>query len=154
MLRANRVAAARERARLHFRTHNGTLKALVHVHPATVEPSFLNIDAKVHNGSVAIAIPRCFRGQLKLRTGKGTAVRLSPALAPRAATLSALNGTHTYFVGERPGSGIWHTDENEGGDEVDGLVSSSNNGDVKISYDDEDASSTGVLSPPFKAMGF
>ena len=156
VLRANRVAVARERARLHFRTHNGTFKALVHVHPATVEPRpFLNIDVKVHNGTVAIAIPRCFRGQLKLRTGNGT-VRLSPALAPRAATLTALDGTHTYFVGERPGSGLWHTGESEDGEEVDGLIGSSNNGDVKISYDDEDASSvsTGVLGSLFKAIGF
>jgi hypothetical protein len=152
VLRANRVAAVRERARLHFRTHNGTLKALVHVHPATVEPSFFNIDVKVHHGLVAIAITRCFRGQLKLRTGNSTAERLSPALAPRAAMLSALNGTHTYFVCERHGRGMWHTGESEGGEEVDGLFGSSNNGDVMISYDDEDASSTGVLSSPIKAF--
>ena len=81
-------------------------------------------------------------------------MRLLPALAPRAAPLSALDGTHTYFVGKRPGSGMWHTGGSEGGGEVDGLVGSSNNGDLKISYGDEDASSTGVLSLPFKAMGF
>ena len=152
MLRANCVAAARERARLHFRTHNGTLKALVRVHLATVEPSFLNIDVKVHNGLIPVPILRCFRGKLKLRTDNGTAVRLSPALAPRAGTLSALNETHTYFVCERHGRGMWHTGESEGGEEVDGLFGSSNNGDVMISYDDEDASSTGVLSSPIKAF--
>ena len=115
----------------------------MHVHPATVEPRpFLNVDIKIHNGSVAIPIPRSFRVQLKLRTSDGT-VHLSSALTPRAATLSALDRTHAYSVGERPGSGIWHTGESEDGDEVDGLIWSSNNGDVKISYDDENVSSTG-----------
>ena len=161
VLRAHRVpvaaaAAARERrVRLHFRTHNGTLKAVVHDHPSTVEPRpLLSIDVRVHNGTVAVAIPRSFRGQLTLRTGNGT-VRLSSALAPRAATLSALDGTQTYFVGERPGGGMWHTGESGGGEEVDGLIGSSNNGDVKVSYDDEDASSgTGVLGSLFKGIGF
>ena len=113
---------------------------------------FLNIDVKVHNGSVAIAIPRCFHGQLKLRTGNAT-VCLTPALAPRAATVSALDGTHTYFVGERPGSGMWHTGESEGGGKVAGLIGSSNNGNAKISKDDEDSGSTGVLGSLFKTIG-
>ena len=42
------------------------------------------------------------------------------------------------FVGEQPGSGMWHTGESEDGDEVDGLIGSSNNWNVKISYDDDD----------------
>jgi hypothetical protein len=85
-------------------------------------------------------------------------VHLSPTLAPRAASLSAINGTHTYFVGERPGSGKWHTGESgDVDDEVDGLIASSKNGSIRISYDDEDVSCTkgpGVLSSLFKAMGF
>ena len=125
-----------------------------HFHPSTVEPRpFLNIDVKGHNGSVAITIPRSFRGQLKLHSDNGS-VRLSSGLAPRAATLSALNGTHTYFVGERPNCGNWNTGESEDGEEVDGVIGSTKNGSVKVSYDDEDAGSTGVLSSLFKAIGF
>jgi hypothetical protein len=83
-------------------------------------------------------------------------VHLSPTLAPRAASLSTLNGTHTYFVGERPSDGKWHTGEREDGDEVDGLIASSKNGSIKVSYDEEDARSRepGVFSSLFKAMGF
>jgi hypothetical protein len=158
VLRANREDTAGsnplERVHLHFRSHNGAIKALVHLHPSTVEPRpFLNIDVKAHNGSVAITIPRSFRGQLTLHSDNGR-VHLSSALAPRAATLSTLNGTHTYFVGERPSGGMWHTGGSEDGEEVDGVVGSSKNGSVKVSYDDEDASSTGVLGSLFKAMGF
>ena len=81
-------------------------------------------------------------------------VHLSPTLAPRAASLSTLNGTHTYFVGERPSDGKWHTGGREDGDEVDGLIASSKNGSIKVSYDEEDAREPGVLSSLFKAMGF
>jgi hypothetical protein len=84
-------------------------------------------------------------------------VHLSSTLAPRAASLSVLNGTHTYFVGERPSNGEWHTGESGDGDEVDGLIASSKNGSIKVSYDEEDVSCTkgpGVLSSLFKAMGF
>jgi hypothetical protein len=80
-------------------------------------------------------------------------VHLSPSLAPQAASLSSINGTHTYFVGERPSNGKWHTGESEDDDEVDGLVASSKNGSIRVSYDDEDAR-PGVLSSLFKAMGF
>ena len=111
---------------------------------------FLDIDVKAQYGSVAITIPRSFRGQLKLHSDNGS-VRLSSALAPRAATLSVLNGTHTYFVGERPSSGKWNTGESEDGEEVDGVIGSTKNGSVKVSYDDEDA---GVLSSLFNAIGF
>jgi hypothetical protein len=83
-------------------------------------------------------------------------VLLSSALAPRAATLSVtVDGTHSYFVGERPSSGKWHTGTSEDGEEVDGVIGSSKNGSVRVSYDDEDASGTkgpGVLSTLFKAM--
>ena len=109
---------------------------------------FLDIDVKAQYGSVAITIPRSFRGQLKLHSDNGS-VRLSSVLAPRAATLSVLNGTHTYFVGERPSSGKWNTGESEDGEEVDGLIGSTKNESVKVSYDDEDA---GVLSSLFNAI--
>ena len=49
---------------------------------------------------------------------------------------------------------MWHTGGSDDGEEVDGVVGSSKNGSVKVSYDDEDASSTGVLGSLFKAMGF
>ena len=77
-------------------------------------------------------------------------------LSARAASLSVLDGTHTYFVGERPSCGKWHTGEGDDGDEVDGLIASSKNGSIKVSYDDEVTSyikGTGVLSSLFKAMG-
>jgi hypothetical protein len=122
-----------------------------------VEPRpFLSIEVRAHNGSVTITIPRSFRGQLTLHTDNGR-VNLSSSLAPRAATLSSHDGTHTYFVGERPSCGIWHTGGSEDGEEVDGVIGSSKNGSVKVSYDDEDASGTkgpGVFSSLFKAMGF
>jgi hypothetical protein len=126
-----------------------------HFHPRTVEPRpLLNIEVKAHNGAIAVTIPRSFRGQMRLHTDNGR-VHLSPTLAPRSASLSVLNGTHTYFVGERPGCGKWHTGESEDGDEVDGLIASSKNGSVRVLYDDEDVSSTkGVFSSLFKAMGF
>ncbi len=117
---------------------------------------YLNIEVRAHNGAITVTIPRSFRGQLTLRTDNGR-VHLSPTLSPRAASLSALNGTHTYFVGERPSDGKWHTGESEDGDEVDGLIASSKNGSIRVSYDDEDVSCTkgpGVLSSIFKAMGF
>ena len=90
-----------------------------------------------------------------LHTDNGR-VALSSALATRAATLSTLNGTHSYFVGERPSSGKWHTGTGEDGEEVDGVIGSSKNGSVKVSYDDEDVIGTkgpGVLSSLFKAIG-
>jgi hypothetical protein len=128
-----------------------------HFHPSTAEPRpFLSIEVKAHNGSVTITIPRSFRGQLTLHTDNGR-VLLSPALAPRAATLSTVNGTHTYFVGERPKSGKWHTGGSEDGEEVDGVIGSSKHGSVKVSYGDEDANCAkgpGVFSSLFKAMGF
>jgi len=150
--------SARERVRLYFGSHNGSIKALVHVHPSTVEPRpFLSVEVRAHNGGVTIAIPRSFRGQLTLHTDNGR-VHLSSAVSARAATLSAHNGTHTYFVGERPSSGTWHTDAGDDGEEVDGVIGSSKNGSVKISYDDDEdwnsMKGPGVFSSLFKAMGF
>jgi len=144
-----------ERVCLNFHSHNGAVRTIVHVHPSTVEPRpFLNVDVKAHNGAITIAIPRSFHGQLTLHTDNGR-VQLSSELAPRAATLSAQNGTHTFFVGERPSSGNWHTGTSGDGDEVDGVIGWSKNGSVKVSYDDEDTSKgPGVLSSLFKAMGF
>jgi hypothetical protein len=165
VLRANREDTAshgdhkpsRDRAHLHFLSHNGAVKALVHLHPRMVEPRpLLNIEVKSHNGSITTTIPRSFRGQLTLHSDNGR-VLLSPALAPRASSLSTVNGTHTYFVGQRPSNGRWHTGGSEDGDEVDGLIASSKNGSIRVSYDDEDVSSIrgpGVLSSLFKAMGF
>jgi len=148
---------ARERVHLHFFSHNGSVKSKVHLHPSTVEPRpFLSIQAKSQNGAVSVVIPRSFRGQLMLHTDHGRVV-LSPALATRAAMLSTLNGTHSYFVGERPSSGEWHTGTGEdgNGEEVDGVIGTSKNGSVKVSYDDEDGGprGPGVLSSLFKAMG-
>ena len=105
-----------------------------------------------------VTIPRTFRGQLTLHSDHG-GVHLSSTLAPRAASLSSLNGTHTYFVGERPSSGKWHTGESEDGDEVDGLIASTKDGygSIKVSYDEEDVSYTkrsGFISSLFKAIGF
>jgi len=170
VLRAKQVAAAatpgvpkpaRERVRLHFRSHNGAVKADVHVHPATVEPRpFLSIEARSLNGSVMLTLPRSFRGQLTLHTNNGR-VHLSPALALHAATLSTLNGTHTYFVGERPRSGTWDDGTNGDGEPVDVVMGSTKNGAVKVTYDDETVSGTkvgtkgpGVLSSLFKAIRF
>jgi hypothetical protein len=122
-----------------------------------VEPRpFLSIDIRSHNGSIAVTIPRSFRGQLTLRTENGR-VHLSSALAPCAATLSTLDGTHTIFVGERPSGGKWHTGTDKDGEEVDEVVGWSKNGSVKVSYDDEDVSfikGSGMLGSFFKAMGF
>ncbi|KAH9171086.1 hypothetical protein EDB89DRAFT_1974102 [Lactarius sanguifluus] len=144
----------RERARLEFRSHNGAIKALVHIHPSMAEPRpFLQIEAKGHNGSVTISIPRSFRGQLMLHTDNGRVV-LSPALAPRASMLSRLNGSHAYFVGERPDGDKWRTGTSGEGEEVDEVIGWSKNGSVKVSYDDEDLAGAGVLSSFFRAMGF
>ncbi|KAH9962164.1 hypothetical protein BC827DRAFT_1267153 [Russula dissimulans] len=167
VLRAKQVGAspapgvvpkpARERVRLHFRSHNGSIKADVHVHPATVEPRpFFSIEARTLNGSVMLTVPRSFRGQLTLHTNSGR-VHLSSALALHAATLSTLNGTHTYFVGERPRSGTWDDGTNGDGEPVDVVMGSTKNGTVKVTYDDETVFGTkgpGVLSSLFKAIGF
>ena len=118
---------------------------------------FLQIEARGHNGSVTISIPRCFRGQLTLHTHNGR-VQLSSALTPRAAMLSGLNGSYTYFVGERPRDDKWRTGTSgEGeGEDVDEVIGWSKNGSVKVSYDDEDmgARTPGVLTSLFRAMGF
>jgi len=147
----------RDRVRLEFLSHNGAIKALVHVHASMAEPRpFLQIEARGHNGSVTISIPRCFRGQLTLHTDNGR-VLLSSALAPRAAMLSGLDGTHTYFVGERPSDDKWRTGTSGEGEEVDEVIGWSKNGSVKVSYDDEDVAGVrtpGVLSSLFRAMGF
>ncbi|KAI9432962.1 hypothetical protein H4582DRAFT_1820433, partial [Lactarius indigo] len=146
----------RKRVRLEFRSHNGAIKALVHIHPSMAEPRpFLQIEAKGHNGSVTISIPRSFRGQLTLHTDNGRVV-LSSALAPRASMLSGLNGSHTYFVGERPDGDKWRTGTSGEGEEVDEVIGWSKNGSVKVSYDDEDLGtrSPGVLSSLFRAIGF
>lgn len=114
---------------------------------------FLSIEAKGHNGAVTVVIPRSFRGQLTLHTDNGQ-VQLSSALGPRSATLSTFNGTHTYFVGERPRCGRWHTGTSEDGDEVDGVIASSKNGSVKVLYDDEDVPGPGWLGSIIKHMKF
>ncbi|KAI9508237.1 hypothetical protein F5148DRAFT_1284258 [Russula earlei] len=149
--------AARERVRLHLHARNGTVNARVHIHPSTVEPRpFLDIEARSLNGSVGITIPRSFRGQLTLHSDNGRAI-LSSALKPRAATLSTVNGTHTYFVGERPSRGTWNTGTNEEGEEVDAVVGWTKNGSVRVSYDDEAVAcpkGPGVLSSLFRAIGF
>jgi len=145
-----------ERVHLHFHSHNGSVKAQVHLHPSTVEPRpYLSIEVKSENGAIFLAIPRSFRGQMMLHTDNGR-VTLSSALATRAATLSTLNGTNSYFVGERPSSGKWHTGTGEDGEEVHGVIGSSKNGSVKVSYDDEDVIGTkgsGVLNSLLKAIG-
>jgi len=152
-----RSKGMRDRVRLEFLSHNGAIKALVHVHASMAEPRpSLQIEARGHNGSVTISIPRCFRGQLTLHTHNGR-VQLSSALAPRAAMLSGLNGSHTYFVGERPSDDKWRTGTSGEGEEVDEVIGSSKNGSVKVSYDDEDVAGVrtpGVLSSLFRAMGF
>jgi len=84
-------------------------------------------------------------------------VLLSSALAPHAAILSGLNGSHAYFVGERPDGDKWCTGASGEGEEVDEVIGWSKNGSVKVSYDDEDVAGTrgsGVLSTLFRAMGF
>jgi len=153
---ARRSKGTRDRVRLEFLSHNGAIKALVHVHPSMAEPRpFLQIEARGHNGSVTVSIPRTFRGQLTLHTHNGR-VSLSSALAPRAAMLSGLNGSHTYFVGERPSDDKWRTGTSGEGEEVDEVIGWSKNGSVKVSYDDEDMGvrTPGVLSSLFRAMGF
>lgn len=80
---------------------------------------------------------RSFRGLLTLRTHNGQ-VLLSSALSPCAATLSTSGGSHSYFVGEQSSSRKWNTGNSEDGDEVDEVIGSSNNGDVRVSYGDED----------------
>ena len=170
---------ARERVHLHFGSRYGSIKAQVvrdssqnaksqlktlvliyvwqHIHPQTVEPRpFLNIELEACNASIVVMIPRSFRGQLTLHSDNG-GVHLSSALAPRAASLSSLNGTHTYFVGERPSCGKWHTGESEDGDEVDGLIASTKEGygSIKVSYEDVNyTKGRGILSSLFKAIGF
>ncbi|KAF8268540.1 hypothetical protein EI94DRAFT_1727505 [Lactarius quietus] len=157
----------RDRVRLEFLSHNDAVKALVHVHASMAEPRpFLQIEARSHNGSVAISIPRSFRGQLTLCTHNGR-VHLSSALAPRAAKLSGLKKSYTYFVGERPSDDKWRTGASGEGEEVDEAIGWSKNGSVKVSYDDEAAGGNvsyndgdagvrtpGVLSSFFRAMGF
>ena len=85
-----------------------------------------------------ISIPRTFRGQLTLYTHHGR-VLLSSALAPRAAMLSVLNRSHMYFVGERPSDNKWRTGMSGEGEEVDEVIGWTQNGDVEVSYDDEDS---------------
>jgi hypothetical protein len=101
-------------------------------------------------------MPRSFRGQLTLHTHNGQ-VMLSSALVPRAAMLSGIDGTHTYFIGERPGDDKWRTGTGGEGEEVDEVIGWSKNGSIKVSYDDEDgagARTPGVLGTLFRAMGF
>jgi hypothetical protein len=57
---------------------------------------FLQIEARGHNGSVMISMPRSFRGQLTLHTHNGQ-VMLSSALVPRATKLSVLE-PDTYVL--------------------------------------------------------
>ena len=113
----------------------------------------LQIEAKGHNGSISVSIPRSFRGQLTLHTHNGR-VALSSTLAPRAAMLSGVNDTVTYFVGERPVEDKWRTGTGGEGEEVDEVIGWSKNGSIKVSYDDEDGASAGVLSTLLRAMGF
>jgi len=109
---------------------------------------------------MVIAIPRSFRGLFTLRT-HNSRVLLSSALTPRAATLSTSGGSHSYSVGEQTSSRKWHTGNSDNGDEVDKVIGSSNNGDVRVSYGDEDnseglssAKGPGIFSSLFNAMGF
>ena len=107
--------------------------------------TFLQIEARSHNGSVTISIPRSFRGQLTLHSHNGR-VLLSSALAPRTAMLSVLNRSHTYFVGERPSDDKWSMGTSGEGEEVDEVIGWSQHRSVKISYDDEDGWSKNRLA--------
>ncbi|KAH8993601.1 hypothetical protein EDB86DRAFT_2805533, partial [Lactarius hatsudake] len=130
----------RERARLAFHSHNGAIKAL-HIHPSMAEPRpFLRIEAKGHNGSVTISIPRSFRGQLTLHTDNGRVVLSPCAGTSRLNAVRAQRITCVLCRGE--------------GEEVDEVIGWSKNGSVKVSYDDEDLAGAGVLSSLFRAMGF
>jgi len=73
----------------------------------------LGIDLRANHGDISLSLPRCFRGPITI-TSSHERIKFSDALEERVAPLSDIQGVRVYFVGDRPRSGQWRGDDNEG----------------------------------------
>jgi hypothetical protein len=95
---------------------------------------------RAYYGDISLTLPRCFRGPITIRTGDDR-IALSPALEERTALISDVPGVRVYFVGDRPRSGKWGSEDysNSGVEDlldelsVDGRYTS-----VRINWDGEE----------------
>ncbi|KAA1473140.1 hypothetical protein DENSPDRAFT_839568 [Dentipellis sp. KUC8613] len=100
----------------------------------------LSITMHSQNGSVNMALPREFRGQLRLSSDHGR-IRLSPAVEAITEKQSKTYRTLTCFVGQMPEN--WHTlsvqvgTAGEGSVGVDEAVAVTRNGSVTVRFEDE-----------------
>ncbi|KAI0037241.1 hypothetical protein K488DRAFT_67132 [Vararia minispora EC-137] len=100
------VAALKEktppdtRARIVAKVRDGKTNIILHApHPSLPRP-LISLSLEIRDGRNAIAIPRSFRGQLKLKKRNG-AVALSPGVQAVASLLYQADGKHLCCIGER-----------------------------------------------------
>ncbi|KAH9027188.1 hypothetical protein EDB84DRAFT_1401138 [Lactarius hengduanensis] len=104
-----------KRASIKLSSDNGPVRAKIHDVFSDTEseqrPSF-DIDLLANYGDISLSLPRCFRGPITIRTSHER-IAFSPALEERSAPLSDDQGIRVYFVGDRPRSGQWRSDDVE-----------------------------------------
>ncbi|KAI9440694.1 hypothetical protein H4582DRAFT_1488557 [Lactarius indigo] len=104
-----------KRASIKLSSDNGPVCAKIHDVFSDTDsehrPSF-DIDLLANYGDISLSLPRCFRGPITIRSSHER-IAFSPALEERSAPLSDVQGIRVYFVGDRPRSGQWRSDDVE-----------------------------------------
>lgn len=94
---------------------NGNVHTKIHdtfsVGESEHRPS-IEIEILANYGNVSLSLPRCFRGPITIRSSHER-IAFSPALEERTAPLSDVQGVRVYFVGDRPVSGRWRSDDDD-----------------------------------------
>ncbi|KAF8655588.1 hypothetical protein AX16_003009 [Volvariella volvacea WC 439] len=136
------IANRKKKTVMIARTVNGSV--VVNLHDASPTRHYIQLSAKSVNGSVKISLPRSFNGLISAFRLHGT-LKLSTSIESRAILLGDFSGTKQWFVGgnmpadwDGDTSGDWHGDE---------LHLITQNGSMKICYEDEDESSYGPNIP-------
>ncbi|KAJ6517460.1 hypothetical protein C8R47DRAFT_1063145 [Mycena vitilis] len=87
---------AKGKVDIFLRSERKGIKARLHASDGTRPSLRLKVQSR---NSIALQIPRSFRGPVIVRTRKGT-VRVSDALAAHFTTFSEVNHTHRCFIGD------------------------------------------------------
>ncbi|KAH9066823.1 hypothetical protein EDB87DRAFT_1782634 [Lactarius vividus] len=97
---------------------NGRVRAKIHDvfadNGSEHRPSF-DIDLQAKYGDISLSLPRCFRGPITIRSSHER-INFSPALEERTAPISDVQGVRVYFIGDRPRSGQWRSDDDKEGE--------------------------------------
>ncbi|EGO03232.1 hypothetical protein SERLA73DRAFT_174687 [Serpula lacrymans var. lacrymans S7.3] len=116
----------KSRATLYLSSNHGSVSTRVYAVGRPI-PFFLNVNCP--NGQVTVYLPRSFCGLLLLTTKHGT-VSLSNELSANSTTLSQVDMTMRYFLGDFSAM----TEDEWSGDE---LKVDANNGRIRVRYVDE-----------------